>query len=506
VRALDEFSDWFWRTFRNQYFLAISVMAVVSLSVSLLLPLVFIIGPTFGVTRRESLIWSSLALLGGIFATTIGIATSRAVRRPIRAWIDGDHSHARETRDAVLMTAESMAMHGGVLGAPFMLIVVAPTLANYAGFGTLGYITVEAMGMIALSLAAFLMANGLRILLRPLLEEVAASIPPDVKPTRRTWSLRSVLGVSVYLSAVATGAVAATVTQYFGDTREHAIFAGVLTSALLGAYGTLVNRVGLVEPMFRPLEDLRRATERVAEGNFTELMAVTSTDEFAEVALAFNTMMVGLQQRESLHAAFGSYVDPTLARRLLLQDSSIFAGEAVDATVFFADVRGFTSYAQAVEPDEAVSRLNQLFDIIVPAIRDAGGHANRYIGDGVLAVFGTPEPLPNHANLALTAAVTIQREVRRTFGGELKLGIGINTGKLIAGTIGGGGKLEFTVIGDVVNIASRMEELTKETGDCILLTQETLENVRFPAGVVHDRGKHLLRGRTSPTQVYAIET
>jgi adenylate cyclase len=506
MRVLDDFSAWFWRTFRNHFFLAISVVGVFSLAASLLLPLVFIIGPTFDLTRRQSITWSLLALGGGILATILGIGTSRAIRLPIKAWIHGDHENTREVRDAILITAESMAMRGGVLGAPLMLAVVAPLLANYADFGTLGYLATIAMGMIALSLAAFLMANGLRIFMRPLLEEVASNMPVDVKPTRRTWSLRTVLGVSTYLSAVATGAIATVVAQHFGDTREHAVFAGVLTSALLGAYGTIVNRIGLVEPMFRPLEDIRQATERVSEGNYSELMAVTSTDEFAEVALAFNTMMVGLQQRESLHAAFGSYVDPTLARRLLQQDNSIFAGEAVEATVFFADVRGFTNYAETVEPDEAVARLNQLFDILVPAIRDAGGHPNRYIGDGVLAVFGTPEPLPNHANLALMAAVTIQREVRRTFGDELHLGIGMNTGKMIAGTIGGGGKLDFTVIGDVVNVASRMEELTKETGDCILLTQETLDNIRFPSGLVLDRGKHLLRGRTHPTQVYAIET
>jgi class 3 adenylate cyclase len=503
---LDQFSDWFWRCFRRRFWLAISVMGVASLSLSLLVPLVFIISPSFGLSRGESLIWSSLALLGGVLATAIGIGTSVAIRRPIRSWIDGDHDHAREARDAILIAAESMAMRGGVLGAPFMLVVVAPVFAHYAGFHTLGYASVEAMGMIALSLAAFLMANGLRVLLRPLLEEVAAYIPIDVRPTRRTWSLKTVFGVSTYLSAVATGAIAACVAQYFDDTREHAVFAGVLTAALLGAYGTIVNRIGLVEPTFRPLEDLRRATERVAAGDFTEPMAVTSTDEYAEVALAFNTMMVGLQQRESLHAAFGSYVDPALTRRLLTQDSSIFAGEAVEATVFFADVRGFTAYAETVEPEEAVAQLNRLFEILVPAIRQAGGHANSYIGDCVFAVFGTPEPLPDHANLACLAAVNIQNAVRARFGDTMRLGIGINTGKVIAGTIGGGGKLDFTVIGDAVNIASRLEELTKATGDSILVSQETLERAWSVSASARARGAHILRGRAGPTHVYAIET
>jgi adenylate cyclase len=506
LHVLDQFSQWFWRRFRRRFWWAISVMGVGSLSLSLLVPLVFIISPSFGLTRNESLLWSSLAVLGGVIATAIGIGSSVAIRRPIRAWIDGDHEHAREARDAILIAAESMAMRGGVLGAPFMLAVVAPLFARYAGFGTLGYASVEVMGMIALSLAAFLMANGLRILLYPLLEEVASNIPIDVRPTRRTWSLKTVFGVSTYLSAIATGAIAACVAQYFDDTREHAVFAGVLTAVLLGAYGTLVNRIGLVEPALRPLDDLRRATERIAAGDFTEPMAVTSTDEFAQVALAFNTMMIGLQQRESLHSAFGSYVDPALTRRLLSQDSSIFAGESVEATVFFADVRGFTHYAETVEPEEAVAQLNRLFEIVVPAIREAGGHPNRYIGDGVFAVFGTPEPLPDHANLACLAAVNIQNAVRERFGDALRLGIGINTGKVIAGTIGGGGKLDFTVIGDAVNVASRVEELTKSSGDSILVTQETLQSAWSVSASAISRGAHILRGRAGPTHVYAIET
>jgi class 3 adenylate cyclase len=504
--VLDQFSEWFWRRFRHHYFLAIFGVTVVSLAISLLIPLVFIVGATFEITRSESVTWAVLAFAGGLIATVAGIGTSRAIRRQIIAWANGDHAHPRETRDAALVLAESMAMRAGVLGAPFYLVVAGPRLADYAGFGVRGLLAVEAMAMIALSLAAFLAANGLRILMRPLLEEVAAVMTIDVRPTQRTWDLRTVFGVSTFLAAASAGVIATMVTQYFNDTREDAMVAGIVTAVLIGAYGTLVNRIGLLEPSLRPLDDLRRATERVAAGNFTEPMAVTATDQFAEIALAINTMMVGLQQRDSLQTAFGSYVDPSLTNRLLQQDTSIFAGEAVEATIFFADVRGFTNYAQSVEPDEAVTRLNQLFDIVVPVIRDAGGHANRYIGDGVLAVFGTPEPLTNHANMALTAAVAIQREVSRVFGGDLQLGIGINTGKVIAGTIGGGGKLDFTVIGDVVNVASRMEELTKTTGDCILVTQETLDNIRFPSGVVLDRGKHVLRGRTTPTQVYAIET
>ena len=206
----------------------------------------------------------------------------------------------------------------------------------------------------------------------------------------------------------------------------------------------------------------------------------------------------------ALQAAFGSYVDPALAQRLLAQESSIFDGEAVEATVFFADVRGFTNFAASVEPEDAVAELNRLFAILVPAIRDAGGHPNRYTGDGILAVFGTPEPLRDHADAAVRAALTIQQGVRDVFGDALRLGIGINTGKVIAGSIGAAGKLDFTVIGDVVNVAARVEEHTKQTGDPILLTQTTLDAMTCRPEFHLDRGAVTLRGKDAPVRLYGL--
>ena len=141
----------------------------------------------------------------------------------------------------------------------------------------------------------------------------------------------------------------------------------------------------------------------------------------------------------------------------------------------FVDIRDFTPFAEANTAEDTVSHLNALFEIVVPAVLDAGGHVNKYLGDGALAVFGAPNALDQHADAAVTAALRIHQRVAERFAGALRIGIGINTGKVIAGTIGGAGKLEFTLIGDTVNVAARIEQLTKTTGDTILLTQHTLD-------------------------------
>src|SRR4029078_6700386 len=184
-------------------------------------------------------------------------------------------------------------------------------------------------------------------------------------------------------------------------------------------------------------------------------------------------MHAGLTERPRLQAAFGTYVDPTLAGRLLEQGDDVFTGERREVTVMFVDIRDFTPFAETNSAEDTVSRLNALFDIVVPAVVEAGGHVNKFLGDGALAVFGAPNDLAEHADAAVSAAVLIHRLVAERFEGALRIGIGINTGVVIAGTIGGGSKLEFTLIGDATNAAAPVEQLTKTTGDATPLTRRT---------------------------------
>jgi adenylate cyclase len=264
--------------------------------------------------------------------------------------------------------------------------------------------------------------------------------------------------------------------------------------------------IGLAfSPSLQPIRDLARGTERVAAGDYSQRLLVVQDDDLGALAASFNRMQAGLAERQRLQGAFGTYVDPVLASRLLEQGDDVFTGERREVTVMFVDIRDFTPFAESNTAEDTVARLNALFEIVVPAVVDAGGHVNKFLGDGALAVFGAPNELAHHADAAVRAAVLIQRLVAERFAGELRIGIGINTGQVIAGTIGGGSKLEFTLIGDTVNVAARVEQLTKTTGDTILLTQQTVGALGSrPTGIV-ERGSHALKGKAASVGVFSFD-
>jgi adenylate cyclase len=232
---------------------------------------------------------------------------------------------------------------------------------------------------------------------------------------------------------------------------------------------------------------------------------VVQDDDLGALAASFNRMQAGLAERQRLQAAFGTYVDPALAARLLEQGDDVFSGERREVTVMFVDIRDFTPFAEVNTAEDTVARLNALFEIVVPAVVDAGGHVNKFLGDGALAVFGAPNDLADHADAAVGAAVLIHRLVAQRFGGELRIGIGINTGVVIAGTIGGGGRLEFTLIGDTTNVAARVEQLTKTTGDTILVTHHTVDALNGRSPELIDRGSHALKGKSAAVQVFGLD-
>jgi class 3 adenylate cyclase len=213
-------------------------------------------------------------------------------------------------------------------------------------------------------------------------------------------------------------------------------------------------------------------------------------------------MVSGLEERERLREAFGAYVDPGLAERVLAE-GMVLEGEEMDVTVMFVDIRDFTAFAETAGAHEVVERLNGFFELVVPEVVRHGGHASKFFGDGLLAVFGAPDRLADHADRGVAAALALVRCIRDHYGDELRIGIGVNSGSVIAGTVGGGGRVEFTVIGDPVNTAARVERLTRQTEDDVLVTEETRRLLRSDHGGFLLRGEVELRGKTAPVKVHA---
>jgi class 3 adenylate cyclase len=205
-----------------------------------------------------------------------------------------------------------------------------------------------------------------------------------------------------------------------------------------------------------------------------------------------------LQERQKLRDAFGTYVDPELADRIL-EEGNVLEGEEVEVSVLFLDIRDFTAFAERTPAREVVQRLNAFYEGVVPVLVEHGGHANKFIGDGLLGVFGAPDRREDHADRAVAAALAIADLDHK----GLRIGIGINSGRVLAGTIGGGGRLEFTVIGDAVNTAARVEEMTRRTGDEILVTEATRGRLRSEQCGFEPRGTVELKGKTEPVALYA---
>ena len=322
---------------------------------------------------------------------------------------------------------------------------------------------------------------------------------PRSRPTFAAWLDLSILG-----AVFAFSAMAATWAVVLDRGREFPVLSVGIASVLTLGLGVPITIGSMLSPSFRPIRELAAATVRVAAGDYSQRLSVVQDDDLGALAASFNRMQAGLAERQRLQAAFGTYVDPMLAARLLEQGDDVFSGERREVTVMFVDVRDFTPFAEANTAEDTVARLNALFEIVVPAVVDGGGHVNKFLGDGALAVFGAPNDLADHADAAVNAAVLIDRLVAERFGGELRVGIGINTGVVIAGTIGGAGKLEFTLIGDTVNVAARVEQLTKTTGDTILLTQQCVgASASRPPGLI-DRGFHVLKGKSASVQVFGL--
>jgi adenylate cyclase len=353
--------------------------------------------------------------------------------------------------------------------------------------------------LVAVAYAAILHFFGAELALRPVVHDIALQLPPEFAERGTGVSLRWKLLGALPLINVITGVV---VSGLSTSSRASLADLGldVIVAVLVAFTISFELTLLLSRSVLSPVRELVDATERVKRGDMSARVAVSSGDEIGQLARSFNEMLTGLEERERLRTAFGSYVSPDVAERVMAE-GELLEGEDTEVTVMFVDICDFTSFAERATARETVGYLNDFFGLVVPILERYHGHANKFIGDGVLGVFGAPERLPDHASRALAAACEVADALEQRYHGELTVGIGLNSGPVSVGSVGGGGRLEFTVIGDAVNVAARVEQLTRETGDTILLTEATrcLLDGRIEMAA---RGEVALKGKSEPVPVY----
>lgn len=250
-----------------------------------------------------------------------------------------------------------------------------------------------------------------------------------------------------------------------------------------------------------------RVLRKVRDGDLTSRVPALTRDEFGEIANHTNIMIDGLRERDRIKNMFGKAVSPTIAKRLMEQEEKgvSLGGSMQPLVILFSDIRSFTARTEASSPETVIKDLNAWFTEAVKAICDHGGVVDKFIGDGILAVFGLDGDMA-----ACEKAVACSREMLKrldalnpTLSKPLGVGIGIHKGEVLAGIVGSPERLEFTVIGDVVNTASRIEGMTREIDTSILIS-EAVRNDLTDSAQWQDHGEWSLKGKAKKMRLFGL--
>jgi adenylate cyclase len=256
----------------------------------------------------------------------------------------------------------------------------------------------------------------------------------------------------------------------------------------------------------KPIKQLVEATEAIGKGDYHHRVRLQRKDELGNLAAAFNHMGAELLRHKLARESFGKYVGEEVLEMIVNDSEQLWLkGHDNDATILFADIRGFTAYAENRDPKTVVAMLNTYFEMATRSILEYGGYVDKFIGDCVLGVFGVPVLRKDHVERAVRAALDLIQELQQNGnrGNPLlsSVGIGIHTGHIVSGNIGSQSKMEYTVIGDTVNLASRLSGLAAP-GE-ILVTEAVYQTLGKMITVT-PTGTRSIKGKTAPVKTYRI--
>lgn len=260
----------------------------------------------------------------------------------------------------------------------------------------------------------------------------------------------------------------------------------------------------------KPIHMLVNGTREIKKGNYDFKIDIFNNDEIGDLTSSFNDMADGLRKKVVIQDAFGKYVAPEVVDMILQNPGDKWLkGEKIEATVMFADIRGFTSLTEKSAPEDVIAVLNDHFTLATEVIFKYDGHVDKFIGDEIMAVFGAIVEHDDHPVQAVMAAVTLQKEINSI---NLKLedigktpvrvGIGINLGEVIVGNIGSKKRMEYTVIGDTVNVASRLTDIAGP--DDIIISESVYQKVSDFI-IVEELDPITVKGKSAPIQTYSVK-
>lgn len=257
-----------------------------------------------------------------------------------------------------------------------------------------------------------------------------------------------------------------------------------------------------------PIKDLADATNQIERGDYNISINPLTHDEVGYLTHSFSHMAVGLAERERAKDALGRFVNKQVAELALSGDIAL-GGETKEAAVFFSDLRGFTAMSEGMTPEEVVAYLNEYFTGMVNAVVETFGIVDKFIGDAVMAHWGAFGSQGNNTENAVNGALLMRKAIiafnengagKRPFA---KMGCGINTGSVVSGQIGSEERFEFTVIGDTVNLASRIEALNKPFGTDVLISKDSYDLVKDIFKVVAQPSIKV-KGKSEPQAIFAV--
>jgi len=342
----------------------------------------------------------------------------------------------------------------------------------------------------------------------------------SVVPAFRLWVRRRLL-----LAFILIGGLTPILLVILSQVRTRALLEAENPEAILdnlilvqlfilavGLVAGVITAVLVARAIVGPLQVLQEAMGRVEKNELNTRIVVTTNDELGYLSERFNSMTDGLRQGERLRALFGLYVSSEVAQAAVETGAGL-GGELVNCSVLFSDIRDFTTLSEQLPPSRLVELINRYTTAIVSVIVNHGGVVTRFGGDSILAVFGTPlNPMSDHADRAVRTAIEM-RQALAAFNQDatvarlptLEAGIGVASGPVIAGNVGGKERIEYTVMGDAVNLAARLEDRTKDTGFPILVSDKTYQALNeVPAVGARPLTDVQIKGKRDTVTVYAL--